>query len=141
MILSIVLCFIASVILSAKSFENEDELTSSNFFIRCDFNKDKSLTITEINSCIRKYSDFEQLSGVLNSDGTKFIGLIDDNKDNKISLKEYVSFLNKQKHNSKHVSNDGTVTVKTRDGKVKDMTREEMQSKMSDSMKGNLNSI
>ncbi len=113
-----------------------DDLKTSNFFLRCDANKDKQLTIKEITACMKKYHDVSDLSYILNTDGSKFLLLIDANNDNIIQLEEYLHFLDRHDQSKGMDDYDDTITVKTRDGKVRQMSREEMKGKMSDSMEG-----
>lgn len=115
---------------------SSDDLKTSNFFIRCDSNKDKQLTIKEITSCMKKYHDVSDLSYILNADGSQFLLLIDANNDNIIQLEEYLHFLDRHDQSKGNDDYDDTITVKTRDGRVREMTREEMKGKMSDSMNG-----
>lgn len=127
----VILIFVCCLFYPANAGKNKIE---SNFFIACDADQNKVLTRREVQKCSKKNPEFTNLMTIIEHEGSDLITLLDTDGDDDISVDEYINFLERRKARQKAA--DGYITVTTRDGEVKQMTRDELQGKMSDSFNG-----
>ncbi len=88
----IVLFVLASLSVTNCAMPAMPEVVDHDFFARCDHNNDKVLTADEVTFCMRKYHDFATLNTLFESDGSKFLAMIDLNHDGFVSDAEYKMF-------------------------------------------------
>jgi hypothetical protein len=105
---------------------------SRAFFLVCNkYIKDRGITLEELTECLPNLNSdidnnlygLDKITSWYNSNPKQLFHLLDLNHDNYITEYEYENILD---NNFSDISNQETVKIKTRDGKIREITREEL---------------